>query len=473
MVRSRLLRAVLAFIALPGLVAFLVPIAVMWRPARSFHVIALVPLLAGITLLAWCVRNFYVFGQGTLAPWDPPRNLVESGPYRMSRNPMYLAVVLVLLGWSIGFQSRGHFVYAVVVAMAFHLRVVFSEEPWLARTHPHMWARYSARVPRWLFPSRRSLLVAVAAVVAALPLAGLLYESYVESRAGRELPAPGTFVDIGGKRLHLLCIGEGEPTVLFEASGFGVSSTSAAAVRERVATRARVCSYDRLGMGWSDPGPGTLTAGELARQLAVLQDRAGLRGPYLLVGTSMGGLTIEMFARRYPERSAGLVFLDAASSGALPRLERWFGPARAGIPVLALAARFGVIRLLDPFGISTDTDAGRRSAAMTYSAGAISTLSAVVKGLRDTQREFAEAPPLRSDIPLAVLSASDPHFLEIPGFEGFTEGLSPMRVEVHRQLAKQSTRGSWQMVPESTHLIASSNPDTVSEVVLSMLDAMR
>ena len=123
---------------------------------------------------------------------------------------------------------------------------------------------------------------------------------------------PGMLVDIGGRRLHLLCIGRGDPTVLFEASGWGVSSLSAAMVRERVSSRARVCSYDRMGMGWSDPGPSVVTAGELARQLAVLQDRAGLNGPFILVGSSVGGLTIEMFGRRYPERTAGLVFLDAA-----------------------------------------------------------------------------------------------------------------------------------------------------------------
>jgi len=81
-------------------------------------------------MLLWCVRDFYVSGKGTLAPWAPPERLV-------------------LLGWVISFGSLGLFVYTVIVATAFHLRVVFGEEPWLARTHGGEWERYVSRVSRW------------------------------------------------------------------------------------------------------------------------------------------------------------------------------------------------------------------------------------------------------------------------------------------------------------------------------------
>ena len=72
------------------------------------------------------------------------------GLYRMSRNPMYIAVILVLAGWAIGFHSPYLAIYALVIAIGFHLRVVFNEEPWLARTHGEKWSRYKERVPRWL-----------------------------------------------------------------------------------------------------------------------------------------------------------------------------------------------------------------------------------------------------------------------------------------------------------------------------------
>ena len=464
---SPALRALLAFLALPGLVAFAIPLASAWPlHVSSFALPGIVPLLIGTVLLLWCVRDFYLKGRGTLAPWDPPRHLVVSGPYGVTRNPMYVAVTLILLGWTIGFRSRVLLTYTLAVMGVFHLRVVFGEEPWLARTHREAWARYAARVPRWLFRTWRARLAAAAAAILLLAAAGLVYEAYVEGRAAREFPAPGTRVDIGGRHLHLVCLGEGAPTVMFEASGFGVSSMASARVREVVARRTRVCSYDRMGMGWSDPGPAVVTAGELARQLAVLQDRAGLPAPFLLVGSSVGGLTIEMFARRYSERTVGLVFLDAASSGNLPYLERWFW-LRRFTPLAALAGRLGVIRLIDPFEIPTDTDEGRRSFFMTYAAEPIATLAAIAGGAAATSQEFAMSPPLRADIPIAVLSASEPG----SGFGRLTT--ESTRVEVHKQLAKKSTKGSWQMVPDSTHLIAASQPDAVAKVILEMLDSIR
>ena len=101
--------------------------------------------------MLWCVREFYVAGRGTFAPWAPPQKLVVTGLYRYSRNPIYIAVGLVLCGWALGFHSRALTVYALVVILAFHVRVVLGEEPWLARTHGEKWVQYKARVPRWLF----------------------------------------------------------------------------------------------------------------------------------------------------------------------------------------------------------------------------------------------------------------------------------------------------------------------------------
>ena len=116
------------------------------RPAAS----GVAVLMAGVVLLLWCVRDFYVAGKGTLAPWAPPQQLVSVGLYRVSRNPMYIAVLLILAGWTLAFRSRGLAVYTIAMMLAFHLRVVFGEEPWLARRYGRGWERYAARVPRWL-----------------------------------------------------------------------------------------------------------------------------------------------------------------------------------------------------------------------------------------------------------------------------------------------------------------------------------
>ncbi len=145
-------RAVAAFLALPGVVGFLVPAYLVYsRPVRpQLQPLGLVPLIAGTLLLLWCVREFYVQGKGTLAPWSPPRHLVVSGPYRRSRNPMYVGVNLILLGWAASFPAAALLVYALAVMVAFHLRVLLGEEPWLARTHGAAWDRYRADVRRWL-----------------------------------------------------------------------------------------------------------------------------------------------------------------------------------------------------------------------------------------------------------------------------------------------------------------------------------
>jgi protein-S-isoprenylcysteine O-methyltransferase Ste14 len=144
-------RAVVAFLVLPGVVAFAVPLSVLLSEhAQLVHPVGSVPLVVGIVGLAWCVRDFYVRGRGTLAPWAPPRNLVVVGLYRYSRNPMYVSVALILLGWAATFGSSGLLLYTAAVVVGFHLRVVFGEEPWLARRHGAQWQAYVRDVQRWI-----------------------------------------------------------------------------------------------------------------------------------------------------------------------------------------------------------------------------------------------------------------------------------------------------------------------------------
>lgn len=146
------LRALLAFLALPGIVAFAIPVYWLICVSRTELVqpFGLLPLLLGCAGLLWCARDFYVLGKGTLAPWSPPQRLVSAGLYRYSRNPMYVSVLLILLGWAVSFGARGLYWYTLFVGIAFHIRVVVAEEPWLARTHGPAWDDYARRVRRWL-----------------------------------------------------------------------------------------------------------------------------------------------------------------------------------------------------------------------------------------------------------------------------------------------------------------------------------
>ncbi len=147
-----LVRSTLSFAALPGLVAYLIPLVLLRPPGvpPRFPGVAVAGL--GTTILLACVRAFHVRGRGTLAPWDPPLRLVVTGLYRYSRNPMYLGVLLVLIGWAITWQLRALWIYFGAMCVLFHLRVVFAEEPWLAAVHGDEWTRYRRAVPRWIGP---------------------------------------------------------------------------------------------------------------------------------------------------------------------------------------------------------------------------------------------------------------------------------------------------------------------------------
>lgn len=148
-----LLRALAAFVALPGMVAGIIPWLIVSSDSRAnsgWLGPGLALLAAGLTVLLWCVRDFYVAGKGTLAPWDPPARFVRVGLYRVVRNPMYVGVLLLVGGWALLSGSPALVVYGTVLALAFHARVTLYEEPWLARNFPEAWRPYAASVPRWL-----------------------------------------------------------------------------------------------------------------------------------------------------------------------------------------------------------------------------------------------------------------------------------------------------------------------------------
>jgi pimeloyl-ACP methyl ester carboxylesterase len=129
-------------------------------------------------------------------------------------------------------------------------------------------------------------------------------------------PAPGKLFNIGdGRRLHLLCGGQGSPSIIFEsgAAAFAIDFTL---VQRELEKTHRVCSYDRLGSGWSDPLPADFIAEE-ARDLHALVAAAKEPAPYVLVGASRGALLIRDYLARFPDDVAGLVFIDPASEDRL------------------------------------------------------------------------------------------------------------------------------------------------------------
>jgi protein-S-isoprenylcysteine O-methyltransferase Ste14 len=116
----------------------------------SLWLIGLLPLMLGVGLYFWCAGAFTFIGKGTPAPIDAPVFLVREGPYQWVRNPMYLAVLSVIIGEAMLFHSLLLVGYALLVWVVVHLFVVFFEEPRLARQFGESYEAYLRTVPRWL-----------------------------------------------------------------------------------------------------------------------------------------------------------------------------------------------------------------------------------------------------------------------------------------------------------------------------------
>jgi len=170
-----------------------------------------------------------------------------------------------------------------------------------------------------------------------LLLMGLLARA--ASAQATPLPsAPGRLIDVGGRKLHVLCSGEGQPTIVLEAgaSSFAIDWTL---VQREVARGNRTCSYDRAGMGWSDPTTPANRASS-AHDLHTLLERAGEKGPFVLVGASRGGLLVRDYLRLYSEHVAGFVFVDPSTEDRLFTMLNGQGVAIAELTAEQLATTF-------------------------------------------------------------------------------------------------------------------------------------
>lgn len=201
---------------------------------------------------------------------------------------------------------------------------------------------------------RRRLIVRIVLGFLALPLTlalfGLGYETVMRLGDTRRYQPAGQLVDIGGRVMHIHCVGAG-PTVVFEA-GHGGTSLDWTLVQMQLAEQFRVCAYDRAGSGWSDPAPLPRTPEAVVADLHALLQAAGEPGPYTLVAHSLGGRYARLFAAQYPDQVTGMVLVDARSehhdqaltAESLAAMEAQNAPSL----MQALLQRFGVMRLFGP-----------------------------------------------------------------------------------------------------------------------------
>ncbi len=297
---------------------------------------------------------------------------------------------------------------------------------------------------------------------------GYVFESYASAREATLHPAPGRLIDVGGRRIHVLCKGEGAgPTVVIEP-GAAEPSMLWWAVQDEVAKFARVCTYDRAGYQWSDPASGGRSIEDRARELHSVLTRAKVPGPYVLVGHSYGGAIVRPFARHYRADTAGLVLVDA------PDEVMMFGPHYAAVVsrgrwVLAAAAfamRCGIVRVWTSLS-GAGPDEGAKVSPAARSQWPMAFTPAALDAARDDMLSIERAPAAQrvaggfgtlDDLPLVVVAHGvpfpEPFAVLEPGFRG----------SQHR-LAALSSRGVLVIAEHSNHNINMDQPEVVIDAV--------
>jgi pimeloyl-ACP methyl ester carboxylesterase len=260
---------------------------------------------------------------------------------------------------------------------------------------------------------RRVLLVLLILLIALLALAasGAIYQLGATAMDRRSHPAPGQLIDVDGSQLHLHCSGEGSPTVILEAAA-AATSAHWSWVQPDVATGTRVCTYDRAGMGWSDPGPKPRDGHQIATELHTVLTRAGVPGPYVLVGHSFGGLYVRTYAAAYPGEVAGMVLVDATHPDLWKHLPTKLStpPDQQPLGTFPILAGLGLVRLglFDPFPVDSDLPAKQRAelAALHASTSSVATIADELGAFSATAAQVREAPHL-GGTPLVVLTSED------------------------------------------------------------------
>jgi pimeloyl-ACP methyl ester carboxylesterase len=274
--------------------------------------------------------------------------------------------------------------------------------------------------------------------------------------AAASTPAPGRLVDLGGHRLHLHCTGRGSPTVVVE-NGFDELSTDWARVQARVARTTRICTYDRAGYGWSDPGPLPRTFDQINLELRDALRRAGEKAPFVLAAHSFGGGVVRQFARTYPDVVAGLVLVDVVSENqriAMGDRAAYIGDSAQDRPI--------------PAPHEAMNAADRVPAASPHDAAADSEREWSSEFMARWRKE-RQAGSLGAR-PLVVLTRRHGGYRDVAGVTA--SELERERLEAQAALAHLSSAGRHVLV-DSGHDMQTEAPDTVSQAIEDVVAAVR
>ena len=301
-------------------------------------------------------------------------------------------------------------------------------------------------------------------------------------------PPPGQMVDIGGYRLHINCQGCDQgpcpPTVVLEAAEFSLSWDL---VQPEVAKFAKVCSYDRAGLGWSERGPNPRTAGNILQELHALLQGAGVEPPYVLVGHSKGGLFVRLYAHQYPKEVVGMVLVDAAHEAQELRFPESIARQndrgrQQTVRVLGLMRplnRMGLLALLlKRFSgnlLGTIPESVREAGlALALSDRFFTTVAEETISLEENYAAVRAAKiTTLGDIPLSVLTAVDQFAAmeaRVPAEE--IEQLKAVVSELQAELSALSPNGRQVPVEGSGHFIQVDQPQAVIDAIREVVEAV-
>ena len=231
------------------------------------------------------------------------------------------------------------------------------------------------------------------------------------------LPNRGHMVDIGGRRLRLVCEGPADsakPVVIMEAGAFGFAADFGV-VQDRLAGQGlRACAYDRAGMGFSDPSPLPRDGINIASDLEKLLAAAKVPGPYVMVGHSMGGLRLRQFAARNPGKIVGLVLVDAVTPQMLedPQTTQFVSGFAKASKWAGLGASLGLFRPLEGMAMANKiglTGEAEREKRRFFASGRHNRVAAEeVAEWPEASKQAGQAPPFDPDWPIAVITAGAP-----------------------------------------------------------------
>ena len=313
----------------------------------------------------------------------------------------------------------------------------------------------------------RRFAYSIAALIIVPPATGAVYQQILLATERRANPMPGQLIDVGGYKMHIYCEGQGAPPVILD-SGQGDSYLSWRTVQAEIAKFVSVCSYDRAGLGYSEPSPRPRTSRVIAEELHGLLHAAGVAPPYILVGHSFGGFNVRLFASHYRSETSGMVLVDSGHPDQpkrMPQQLKMNAEYVRQLKLLQFTEPIGIPRLLGDCGDS----AAIRAAECTFNDIRESTAELEMTG--ESASEVGASGDL-GDTALIVISHDTGR--RSPGLpEELDKARNRVWAQMQEELSHLSTNGMLVIAKGSGHYVQNQRPEIVTEAVHNLVSRAR